>query len=76
MSGRTVPSAARLSRTDLAFLRRAAEGLIGPGETVVRNDELRTAGRLSPTFVTYFLRGVGRVARITEEGRRALAGRR
>lgn len=85
MSGRTVPTAARLSRTDLALLRRAERSVssdidpqpMPPGETVVWNDELRAVARLSPVFLDFFLlEGTYRVARITAEGRRVLAARR
>jgi len=84
VSGRTVPTAARLSRTDLALLRRAESVSsdsdpqpMPPGETVVWNDELRAVARLSPVFLDFFLlEGTYRVARITAEGRRVLAARR
>lgn len=75
MSGRTIPTESRLSRTDLAFMRRAKEGL-GLGGEIVHETDRRTVARLSPMFVETFMGGPLLYARLTDEGRRVLEARR
>lgn len=75
MSGRTIPTESRLSRVDLAFMRRAAQGL-GHGGALIHDDDRRVLARTSPVFVDTFMVGRLPYARLTEEGYRVLAARR